>query len=186
MEDEIRTRLDWISDRLAWLRELDASASARFDDDLRLGGLHSYRTWPVRPEQVRALESALGTPVDPAFRAFLTQIGVGAGPYCGLSWARIIRSANQLCTQPFPGGEQGPLRQRIDHGRLLISDVGCGDFVGLVTAGVNRGRVVYLGYRRSEWALGPSFLGYYESWLNHALARLTAELRARVAVRPGS
>jgi hypothetical protein len=37
---------------------------------------------------------------------------------------------------------------------------------------------VYLGYRRGEWSLGPNFLDYYESWLNHALARLSAELRA--------
>ncbi|RDI43935.1 hypothetical protein [Nocardia mexicana] len=188
MEDELRVRLNWIRGRLDWLRERDALLPRPFDDDVPSGGnLHSYLTWPVHPDRLSGLESVMAGALDPGFREFLTRVGVGAGPYCGISWERMVRSANRACAQPFPGGEQGtlgPCAGRPDGGFLVISDVGYGDFIGLVVAGPARGRVVYLGYRRGEWSLGPAFLDYYQSWLNHAAARLNAEVRAAATARP--
>ncbi len=159
------------------MRERDALLPRVFDNEVVSGGnLHSYLTWPVRAEKLCGLEDAMGAGLDPLFRAFLARIGVGAGPYCGISWERMVRSARNACAREFPGGEQGTGLP--DAGFLVISDVGYGDFIGVVAAGAARGRIVYLGYRRNEWSLGPAFLDYYQSWLNHAAARLNAELRA--------
>ncbi|WP_280262767.1 hypothetical protein [Nocardia wallacei] len=188
MEDELRVRLDWIRGRLEWLRERDALLPRVFDGEVPSGGnLHSYLTWPVSPGRLAKLESVMSGELARGFREFLVHIGVGAGPYCGISWERMVRSANNACAQPFPGGEQGslgPCAARPTGGFLVISDVGYGDFIGLVAAGPARGRVVYLGYRRGEWSLGPAFLDYYQSWLNHAAARLNAEARAQLVTRP--
>ncbi|GAB2700734.1 SMI1/KNR4 family protein [Nocardia thraciensis] len=188
MEDELHVRLNWIRGRLDWLRERDALLPRPFDGDVPSGeNLHSYLTWPVHPERLAELESVMAGVLDSGFRAFLTQVGVGAGPYCGISWERMTRSANHACAQSFPCGEQGSLgpgAERPDGGFLVISDVGYGDFIGLVVAGASRGRVVYLGYRRGEWSLGPAFLDYYQSWLNHAAARLNADLRAQLVTGP--
>ncbi|WP_280361863.1 hypothetical protein [Nocardia wallacei] len=177
MDEELRGRLNWVRGRLVWLRERDALLPRVFDSEVVSGGnLHSYLTWPVRAEKLCGLEDAMGAGLDPLFRVFLARIGVGAGPYCGISWERMVRSARNACAREFPGGEQGTGLP--DAGFLVISDVGYGDFIGVVAAGAARGRIVYLGYRRNEWSLGPAFLDYYQSWLNHAAARLNAELRA--------
>ncbi|MBB5913457.1 hypothetical protein BJY24_002324 [Nocardia transvalensis] len=180
MDDELRARLDWIRGRLAWLRGRVALSARSFDSgDPPWVRLHSFHTWPVRPELLADLEAAMRGTLPRDFRAFLADIGVGAGPYCGVSWVRMVRSAHTACARPFPPGEQGPLGPGSGGGYLVISDVGYGDFIGLIVAGPARGRVVYLGHRRGEWSLGPDFLDYYQSWLNHAAARLDAEARSR-------
>ncbi|MBF6173301.1 SMI1/KNR4 family protein [Nocardia blacklockiae] len=180
MDEELRARLAWVRGRLRWLREQDALVPRAFDTEAPSARqLHSYFTWPVRPEKLRELEARMGGTLDPGFRAFLRQVGVGAGPYCGISWERMLRSAGNACARTFPEGEEGILAPGAAPvgGCLLISDVGYGDFVGVVAAGPARGRVVYLGHRRGVWSLGPAFLDYYQSWLNHAAARVSAELR---------
>ncbi|WP_024801038.1 SMI1/KNR4 family protein [Nocardia sp. BMG51109] len=188
MEDELRARLHWIRGRLEWLRERDALLPRGFGDEVPSGRhLHSYLTWPVRASELSGLEIAMGGVLEPEFRAFLAHVGVGAGPYCGISWERLVRSARNACARTFPNGEQGSIArgpEPADHGVLVISDVGYGDFIGVVAAGPSRGRVVYLGYRRGEWSLGPAFLDYYQSWLNHAAARINAELRAHLITPP--
>ena len=191
----LRQRLEGIAGRLGRLRELDPpqpqasnplgpGPGGRRERHVMFGAdLHAYRSRPLPEERLLALERKAGCALPGEFRAFLAAIGVGAGPYYGVDEAWLERAATTHCARPFPDGERGPIYldeagdEEVEDGFLVITDIGCGDLVGLVTAGPAAGRVVFLIYQRDEWSLGPGFLDYLEQWLERGIERLGAEPR---------
>ncbi|NUP47938.1 MAG: SMI1/KNR4 family protein [Catenulispora sp.] len=191
MDRDLRARLDRIRARLARLRELDPpqpEGSNLIDrDGKRLDGYimfgaasHAYRHWLIDEEHLRTLESAMGCTLPAEFRAFLSEIGVGAGPYYGIDWEYLRRGATAKCAEPFPEGDSGPYYldedgdEEVESGYLEITQMGCGDDVGLVVTGPARGRVVWVLRTNDVWELGPPFLDYYEQWIERGIGRLEA------------
>lgn len=184
-------RLARIALRLAELRELDPPQPGKSHfidkDGRRLDGhvvfgadLHHHRNQPVPEQQLAELEATMGCALPEDFRAFLSTIGVGAGPHYGVDWKLLENSARAGCARPFPDAERGPiyLDEAGDdevEGCLGMSSLGCGDFTGIVTSGPARGRVVSMIYNRDEWILGPGFLDYYEDWLDRTIGKLRTE-----------
>ncbi|RFU36523.1 SMI1/KNR4 family protein [Actinomadura logoneensis] len=194
MSEDIRTRIEHIRARLDRLRELDPPrpGASRFvdDDGNRLDGhivfgadLHRYENQPVPDDVLTDLETAMGCELPEEFRAFLSAVGCGAGPYYGLDWRSMKGSAGPACAVPFPEGDAGPLyldedeEDALEDGHLLTTHLGCGDFLGVVTAGPSRGRVVTIDHSNAEWRLGPPFLDHYLAWIERAVSRLDSPTR---------
>jgi hypothetical protein len=189
MRQEIQDQIDHIRTRLDQLRELDPpqpGASGFVDTDgNHLDGhvvfgadLHRYENHPVPEDVLTDLETKMGCELPEEFRAFLSEIGWGAGPYYGLDRKCLRGSATPACAVPFPEGDTGPLylddagNEELEHGYLLTTDQGCGDFLGVVTSGPSRGRVVDINRSAEEWYLGLPFLDHYLSWIDRAITRL--------------
>jgi len=100
----------------------------------------------ITPDEVTAFEAKHGAlPAD--YRAFITTIaGSGAGPYHGL------RSLD--CW---------------DAGTVVLCDQGCGYWAGLRLDGDDRGRVVNVYEDHVTLSPLPSFLAWYEGWLDALL-----------------
>lgn len=123
-------------------------------------GTHRYRSERVLPSALAAFEAALGVRLPEAYRAFLEEVGHGAGPYCGLwSPARCLEelrdAASELAADgihvPVPA-DAFPLRTpaagaaRIEapyppDGAIPIAHHGCTMWSLLVTAGPAAGTV---------------------------------------------
>lgn len=199
--DGIDDRLDRIALGLARLRELDPPQpershfviNGRRQDGYVMFGAddHQYRSEPLSEERIAAVEVKMSCAFPKAFRAYLGRIGVGAGPYYGVDWRLIDRSAGTRCAQPVPEADGGPYEldegseAELECGYVVLSHLGCGDFVGLATAGHARGRVVFLLRNRNEWNLGPAFLDYIEQWLERGIVELSADPRPTAITAAG-
>ncbi|MEV5569532.1 SMI1/KNR4 family protein [Spirillospora sp. NPDC052269] len=194
MRQEIRDRLDHIRARLDRLRELDPpqpGASRFVDRDgnrrdryvLFGADLHRYENRPVPADVLATLESNMGCELPEEFRAFLTDIGCGGGPYYGIDWGFLRDFATPDCAIPFPEGDAGPLYQSdddedgLEHGYVLTTSQGCGDFLGVITSGPSRGHVVAINNSTADWRLGPSFLTHYLAWIDQGIAQLDSPAR---------
>ncbi len=198
VEKGLGERLARIESRLAHLRELDVPrpGASNFvdDDDRRLPGyvmfgadLHRHENRAVPEHALQRLEAAMKCPLPEGFRGFLSRIGTGSGPYYGIPWSKLERCASPACAQAFPAGSSGPIYRDedddgIEHGYLVITDMGCGDEVAVITAGQSRGHVVFLLYNSAEWQLGPEFLDFYENWIERGIEGLSRQPHPRMIV----
>lgn len=103
------------------LRDIDAGRQV-FGADL-----HGYLVTRVPNHELDAFEDRLGTCLPETYRAFLSEIGYGAGPYYGtLSPAEILRELDDFdcvpdaASRPFPVGTEdgerfffGSFRERL-------------------------------------------------------------------------
>ncbi|WP_433272548.1 SMI1/KNR4 family protein [Actinosynnema sp. CS-041913] len=190
MDESLDSRLAGMAARLDRLRELDPPKREAFSSmrtaGRRPGGYimfgadrHGHRNQPLTEAQLGALEGAMGVALPGDFRAFLERIGTGAGPFYGIDrYQALLRDATPECARPFPTGERGPFftgdddDDGLEHGYLPIIERGCGDEVGLVTAGPRRGHVVNIDMG-DQWILGPDFLTYYDTWLDRSIDQLS-------------
>ncbi len=106
---------------------------------------HRLEIGPTLTEDaVAAFEATNHVTLPADYRAFITTIaGSGAGPYYGL--------LPLACWQPEVIG---------------LCEQGCGYWTGLVVGGPNRGRVVNVYDDDPTISPAPSFLDWYEGWLD--------------------
>ena len=150
IERDLEQRLDVIERRLHQLAELDARRAA-FG-----ANTHDWATArPMRAEEIATFERVHDVTLPPAFRRFLERItSSGAGPHYGLA--------------PLPPS----LDEESGLGRyLVLADQGCGYKSVLVLTGPRRGEVLSDMREAFEGFLpeAPSFLDWYERWLDRAL-----------------
>ncbi|MCB9561589.1 MAG: hypothetical protein H6708_14375 [Kofleriaceae bacterium] len=178
---ELDARLARIAGRLALL--------AASDRELKVFGAAGHR-WQLEPPldagELAAVEAALGAALPAEVAAFLTRIGrAGAGPYYGFvtpappdpaAWAGDQEVAPRPAA-PFPFDAEAALEvapatggSRYD-GTVLLAHQGCG-YVSLLIVGGPRAGEVWADFAAAEGPLAPeapSFLTWYEGWLDDAL-----------------
>lgn len=106
--------------------EVDEPATVRsvrklcdLDADRRIFGAdsHGYFLTRVPGHELDAFEDCLGTCLPEPFRAFLAEIGYGAGPYYGLlSPAEILRELDDFNVAPGAPGRPFPIGTKDDAG----------------------------------------------------------------------
>ena len=162
--------------RLDELRTLDPGPAPRIFG----ASHHGYTSHPTAPEELAALERRLGVRLAADYRAFLLEIGWGAGPYYGLwSPAAILAEYEGLtrdmeietnvmvqAADPFPfgpadiqdllGNPDGALHATWPaSGAIPIGHQGCTFWSALVTTGPLAGTVWDAGcieYWDGNWA----------------------------------
>ncbi len=137
------------------LRDLDVGRRIFGADD------HGYLLTRIPGHELHAFENRLETCLPEAYRAFLLDVGYGAGPYYGLlSPAEILRELDAFgvgaASRPFPVGTEngerffvGPLRSRLavplldwpTTGLIPVSYHGETSWSVLVTSGVFTGTI---------------------------------------------
>jgi len=147
---DLEQRLDVIERRLRQLAELDARRAA-FG-----ANAHDWVTEePMRTEEIAAFERLHDLTLPHDFRRFLERVTAsGAGPHYGLA--------------PLPKS----IDDEPDLGRyIVLADQGCGYKSVLVLTGPRRGEVLSDMREALEGFLqeAPSFLAWYERWLDRAL-----------------
>ena len=152
---------------------------------------HGYElSPPLSAGEVAALEARLGIELPEAYRAFLCQAGAsGAGPYYGMlppeRWGDALYGdvampdfAARPCvwSTDTPRDEATWTARTADlaepfHGAIAIADQGCANYATLVTAGPERGRVMYVSLDGGVpfFPENPDFLSWYERWLDELL-----------------
>lgn len=160
------------------------AALAQHDGRLAIFGatMHGWRSTPVSAEAVEAYERRHGLRLPEAYRQWITQVGVGAGPFYGLEGldAEDLRPG-----RPFP--HEGPyegaaLPAGVDaiDGTALLSSQGCGYYDRLVLRGSHAGEV-WVDLREGEGPLAlwyPSFEAWIEAWLLRSEAEWAVEYLA--------
>ena len=148
-------------------------ALARHDAQYALFGaqVHGWRSRPVALFEVEAFEARHGLRLPAAYRAWITEVGVGAGPFYGFTGLPDDDAAG--VGRPFPHDaeyldEEG-LPEGVDarDGTLVLTDHGCGYEDLLVLSGPHAGEV-WIDFRSAEGPLRPwyeSFEAYMEAWL---------------------
>jgi len=145
---------------------------------------------PLGDDAVRALEAAHQIALPEAYRAFLVHVGAsGAGPYYGLlppaRWNSALLGdvampdfAARACvwTAETPRDEATYAARTAEldepfQGAIALADQGCAYYAMLVTAGPERGRVMYVGLDGGVpyFPENVDFLAWYERWLDELL-----------------
>jgi hypothetical protein len=158
---------------------------------------HQFRlAEPVSEETIRLFENQHGIRLPEDYRQFLMLAGgSGAGPYYGIlpldKWDAASAGRNSLPTDylvrpcplvpgakpmlpPGAGNEFGiEPRDQFLQGSIALVEQGCAYYAMLIVSGPARGRVAYISIDDPEMAYfpeNPSFLSWYERWLDELLA----------------
>jgi tetratricopeptide (TPR) repeat protein len=149
-------RLEAVKQRIELLSVIDT------DRQVFGASKHQYALAPVLTgDELGALERTLGTALPDDVRLFLRRVGAsGAGPYYGLQSLR---------------------RESGDD--IVLADQGCGMSSLLVVTGMNRGEVwMDLGDGSDRQREAPSFLAWYEGWIDRALIEWAERAAPRLAL----
>ena len=139
---------------------------------------HQYQ-WnpPARREQIEQLEEKIGISLPAEYRKFLLDVGNGgAGPFYGLFSVEQIQQWLQWKIEPEKTPALAPDKTADDldendcnwlRGCIPIGSQGDTYFTGLMVAGPDQGRVVYIDYEVSWFFFPnePNFLSWYQRWL---------------------
>ena len=213
--------IERLNEKLAILRRRDKKL-ALFGSGPPFG--HGYKTHRVSQEQIASREAEFGFRFPNDYRQWLTSVGWGAGPYYGLFAPDKVHSRLFLEDERGIGGEvdtatemtpehiaaiQGKWRSsgtnsalgvsiNSDQGFLVVSEVGCGGYAGIVLHGPLEGKIFILSPEITEprtalCALAPegaftwlsnqrgrddlivnaaatfSFFDWYEDWLDRGI-----------------
>jgi len=155
---------------------------------------HQWRSYPVPEEKIAEFETKYGITLPEEFRTFIQEIGIGAGPFYGIhelmNWlcddtteeGELNFLSSPCLIQPTMCGgtgytgwderleETGVHEDRVYQGILSIISQGCTYLSGIIITGPHRGTVLNLDLDRQvpQWA-NPSFLDWYEKWLDRVL-----------------
>lgn len=180
-DQDLEARLDVIERRLHQLAELDARRAA-FG-----ANRHDWATEaPMRAEEIATFERVHGVTLPLDFRRFLERVTAGgAGPHYGLApLPQSLEEESRYGSMPwrmreaFVGdttSDEAAAAVATDTsargGYLVLADQGCGYKTILVLTGPRRGRVISDMREAHEGFLpeAPSFLDWYERWLDRAL-----------------
>lgn len=155
---------------------------------------HHWKSTPVPESEIVEFETKYSITLPAEYRAFIKEIGIGAGPCYGLH-----KLKNDLCDDETEEGQLNFLSSpclikptmcggrghtgwdekleatgvpwyRVYQGILSIVSQGCTYLNAIIITGEHRGTVLALDFDRQvpQWR-NPSFLDWYERWLDHAL-----------------
>ena len=157
---------------------------------------HKFNSQLVPKSAVEGFESTYSITLPEEYRAFLLEVGIGAGPYYGLQKLGV----GWVCDEETEEGEktwlsspclieplmcegvghtgwddalekQGHPWERHYQGIMEIVSQGCTYLSGLVVTGPYRGHILGLDMdRQTPHFDNSSFLGWYETWLDNVLA----------------
>ncbi|CBG67660.1 MULTISPECIES: SMI1/KNR4 family protein [Streptomyces] len=136
---------------------------------------HEFRPGPrVGAARVDTFEAEHHIVLPWAYRTFLVELGVGAGPFYGLLPLEECRLFT-MDRQPPDGSPRGfhhALHPDAARGDLFlhIIEMGCTDLCLIGVTGPLTGRVLTGnadGFRPPNVSSAPDFLSWYERWLDH-------------------
>lgn len=152
---------------------------------------HGFRLGPPLSEaEVAAFEAEHGIRIPEEYRRFLREAGHGgAGPFYGLmplsEWdvatmdddvpGWMARPSPLVPEMPDEPGWEDALEcaeEEIYQGTLALAEQGCSGYAVLVVTGPHRGRVAYIHLEHAfapYFPRYPSFLAWYEAWLDETL-----------------
>lgn len=171
-----------IPDKLARVRTIDQRCV------LHGAGVHRYQLNPcLSLAAILRFELEHGVELPCGYREFISKIGDGgAGPYCGVSalsraviWAPLgvpfplARAANPLNDRE--DGESilndDEFRAKYYSGCLLISDMGCANWIMLIVTGLQPGQI-WFDHNVENGGFEPTgldFVTWYECWPDQLL-----------------
>lgn len=181
-------RLAAIRDRIRLL--------AALDPDRQIFGAVTHRHQLVSPlteDEVVDLESRFGRLPD-EYRSFVRTIGAsGAGPYYGLLEPTIPDDPDGAkpdpgrvfrCESETPFDAKLPENAHLLDGTLYVAEQGCGGRSVLVVRGPHAGEV-WSDWTREQGTIAleaPSFLVWYEHWIERALLDWIERVAAHIAI----
>ncbi|MCB9689830.1 MAG: SMI1/KNR4 family protein [Alphaproteobacteria bacterium] len=134
---------------------------------------HDWRSEPVAPEVLEALEARLGQPLPASWRSWMETVGAGAGPFYGLLDPTAADPREGVFAGPLaPGDSEEPL-----PGTLVLTNQGCGYRDLLVLGGPHAGEV-FLDLRAAGGPVVPwygSFEAWLDAWLRHSRSEWACE-----------
>jgi len=183
----VGSRLSSIRDRVRLLSAIDANRRV-FGADT-----HHYAFGPgVTNAELAVLEAQLGE-LPHEYRAVIAELGAaGAGPYYGLLTPTAPDDPTGMAPDPTRDFrcdlETGNLSPRTDEhvldGTIVLAEQGCGGRSLLVIRGARRGEV-WSDWTREQGTVSPeapSFLTWYEDWLDRAMLEWVEEAAPRIAL----
>lgn len=180
--------------------KLDQVRKKKGNEDIFGAKSHGYRVSKVKREWLNQFLDKQQISLPEEFYTFLTEIGIGAGPYYGVyplekmitysessrfSTACILRPGmdkeewNQLVApliydEDISDEEYDAVHDRIFGGMLCFGTQGCEYNMYIVLQGEYRGRIVYTAdideNRPFFFTYEAHFLDWYERWLDEILA----------------
>lgn len=155
---------------------------------------HRWRSYPMPEDKIVEFETKYGIALPEEYRAFIKEIGLGAGPFYGLhdltNWLcddeteeGELNFLNSPCLilptmcggREYTGWDEkledtGVHPDRVYQGILSIVSQGCTYLSGIIITGPHRGTILNLDLDRQvpQW-VNPSFLDWYEKWLDSVL-----------------
>jgi len=164
---------------------------------------HKWVSQPVPEDKIVEFETYYGITLPEEYRAFIKEVGLGAGPYYGLQKLGV----GWVCDDETEEGQKNWLsspcllepienrkstdwdeelikkhnvsEDRVYQGIMEIISQGCTYLSGLIVTGSRRGEVVNLDMDMQVPRFTDlSFLDWYERWLDKILERRAEDFRA--------
>jgi len=147
---------------------------------------------PVTGEDLAALEARFGE-LPHEYRAVICELGAhGAGPYYGLLAPTAPDDPAGVAPDPRrefrcdleTGYQARRAGEHVLDGTLVLAEQGCGGRSVLVIRGARRGEV-WSDWTREQGTISPeapSFLTWYEDWLDRAMLEWVEEAAPRIAL----
>lgn len=172
-------RLDAVKQRIVLLSVIDT------DRQVFGAATHQYQLAPpLTGDELGVLERELAVQLPDEVRQFLRKVGAaGAGPHYGL--VRIHAKSEKITDGGAPRhrASRATLIPGVPGEELLrIADQGCGMSSLLVISGPNRGAVLCDPGEGPWFPEAPSFVAWYEQWLDRALIEWAERAAPRLAL----